>query len=574
MPNTEIKTFLTYKHLFSHIEKGGLLIPTSYLKDANNVNSLIDDLIKEFDNSEGVSYSSFLNAITQTYNATETEKFGLNEITRAGLVKNKPNSGIVFHRDNLLYIIIKLIKKKSGDSNITGTGNNNNARDYYKALLLASELIPNSSLEKDIFIKDYPYYYIPETTGHIYEIRLQRYWYIYNELFKKTKQKKNHIQSGIQAIEKKSGISLKDYFRVVSLIYFWFLKIPDLKKVNSNKDLKKMGFDCKSRDTFYIRKNNFGNDHELLKLVNHLAIDLKQFRKEFKTDKNRKSTIKGFYENFQTLFDYPIFKIDKDNHCIIDLKFLLDGLCSGFMWHINKFSKSGLQLFKGQYGDLLEFYFIELLKKIFGSKNVEKPTTDGNPDAILETANYKIILEFTTEYYLFTSIYNEKISELKDDLHRLLFNSGEKDPKARGKKEKGKFLNLNQYIEKNDDENKTVIPVLVTENYLGDVDLLDRFDNFISNNINKKGLKNLQKYKPIILNLDDFEWFWQIANTTDTVDQFAECIKKWESNTSNKGKYHFNFSFFCSNDSTKTKVNSEFKNFFNFQKYMKNLKID
>ena len=54
---------------------------------------------------------------------------------------------------------------------------------------------------------------------------------------------------------------------------------------------------------------------------------------------------------------------------------------------------------------------------------------------------------------------------------------------------------------------KVIIPILVTENYVGDYDLLDRFNNFLSDNIASKKLNNLKRNKPLIINLDDLENF-------------------------------------------------------------------
>jgi len=572
MTDTKIMTFISYKNLFSHIERSGILVPIGSLKNDADLESLIDNIIKNFDNHEAVSYSSFLNAIVQTHDAEETEKMGLGEIKKAQLVKNPPDSGIIFHRDNLLFIIAKLFSKERGDQKITGQKTFKNAQDYYKALLLTSQLIHDSCLEKDHFIRAYPYYYIPQTAANIYEIRLQRYWYIYSNLLAKIEvSKKTHLQKGIQEIETKANLSLKDYFNVVTMIFYWFLKIPNFKKASNDESFKQLGFEPKNLGTFYIRKNNFGEDHDLLKLISYLALDLDGFKMKLANNHGRKYQIQGFYKDFQTIFDHPIFKINDEDFCIIDLKFLFEGLCSGFMWHIKSFSGSNMQSIKEQYGYLLELYFVELLKKIFGETHVHKPIEDGSPDIVLETEKYVIILEFTTEYYLFASLYAEQTDSLKDDLHRLLFNQGKQDPKARDKDETGKFFKLNGYLEKYKDSKKTILPILVTENYLGDFDLLNRFDGLMAAGIETNQLEHLKKHKPTILNLDDFEFFWQIADSANPIDQFGDSIKKWEESTAYKGKDHFLFLSFLSGNNKAVKVNSEFSKFFNFKSFMEGL---
>ncbi|MCF7812453.1 hypothetical protein K9M59_02560 [Candidatus Gracilibacteria bacterium] len=570
MTQTKVKTYLSYKNLFSEVLKNGIVLPLSYLEDDSNIKSLIEDIIKEFDNYESISYSSFLNAIVQTNHAEKSEEIGLDEIGKINLVKNPPNSGIIFHRDNLLFLIAELIKKNEGKEKITGQKSFENAREYCKSLLLASQLIPDSSLEKDHFIKTYPYYYIPKTAANIYELRLQRYWYIYNELLEKTEDdKKKHIKSGLQLLEEKTGLSLQEYFHAIATLYYWYLKMPLLKEKYADEQLQKLGFDFKNIDTFYIRKQNFGDDHDLLKLINHLSVDLAGFKEKIK--EGRRDGIEGFYKNFQTFFDYPVFKIDDNNFCIIDFKFLFDGLCAGFLWHLNALITTNLQSIREQYGYLLESYFIELLRKIFGNENVQKPEENGSPDAVLETDEYVIIIEFTTEYYRFSSLYNDGTEFLKDDLHRLLFNKGIKDEKSRGKKESGKFFKLNSYVENYKKNGKKNIPVLVTENYLGDFDLLNRFDSCLNQEIKAGNLENLKIYKPVILNIDDFELFWQVADRKKSINQLGQYIEDWEENIENKGHYHFNFSFFVSGKSKDLEVNEEFPTFFSFQSFIENL---
>ncbi|MDO9579099.1 MAG: hypothetical protein Q7J06_00810 [Bacteroidales bacterium] len=88
MPNTKIMTFLIYEDLFSYIEKGSLLIPNSYLKNDKNIDNLMSSIIENFDSIEGISYSSFLNAIAQTHKAEETQEIGWNEVKHCKLVNS------------------------------------------------------------------------------------------------------------------------------------------------------------------------------------------------------------------------------------------------------------------------------------------------------------------------------------------------------------------------------------------------------------------------------------------------------------------------------------------------------
>jgi len=578
MPNTKIMTFISYENLFSHIEKDGLLIPSSYLKNDKNIDSLVNYFTENFDSVEGISYSSFLNAIVQTHKAEETQKTGWNEIKHCKLVNNDNNAGIVFHRDNLLYMIAQLIKKeKLGDVKITGQKTLKSAADYYKSLLLISSKgafnPPKSQSEqsvlRDYFLRAYPYYYSLKLL-RLYLSKDSRDIGIYNDLMGKFNNGKiDKVKEGVELIAKEFNLSLKDYFHVLAGIFTWFLIAPNAKRKNpENEDLKKIGFEPKNIESYYIKKQNFGEDSDLFKLVKQLSHSLNDFKQ--KLQRTRKDSIEGFYKDFQTFFDFPVFKIDDDNYCIIDLKFLFEGLCAGFMWRINEISSQNLQGIKEEYGYLLEEYFVELLKKIFGEKQITRPMENGKPDAILETDSHILVFEFTVEYYRFASLYGENMETFQQDTYRLLFNEGKHDLNSRGKKDKGKFHKLNNYLAEHKNSQKTVIPILVTENYFGDYEMLDRFNSQLRENIVSKNLDNLKQNKPLIINLDDLEIFWRISNSKKAADQFIAFVENWRK-LQDKGPYHFNFSYFVSEAHKQDEVENNSKEFFNWKQFTEKL---
>lgn len=579
MPNTKIMTFISYKDFFSHIEKDGLLIPVSYLKNDINIDSLVNHFIENFDSVEGISYSSFLNAIVQTHKAEEAQKIGWNELKHCGLVNTNNNVGIVFHRDNLLYIIAQLIRKeKLGDVKITGRKILSNTANYYKSLLLISSKVafnpPESQSEqnvlRDYFLRAYPYYYLPDIVETIFKMRFQRYWYIYNDLIGKLDNGYvGKVKGGIELIAREFNLSLKDYFHVLTEIFIWFLLVPNAKrKKPENSDLKKIGFEPSNIGSYYIRKQNFGENSNLFKFIKQLSHSLNDFKQ--KIQKDRRDSIKGFYKDFQTFFDFPVFNIDDDNYCIIDLKFLFEGLCAGFIWRINEISPQSIQGIREQYGYLLEEYFVELLKKIFRGQKITRPSGNGSPDAILETDSHILIFEFTVEYYRFASLYDENMESFQRDVYRLLFNEGKHDLNSRGKKDKGKFHKLNNYLEKYKNSQKVVVPILVTENYVGDYEILDRFNNQLSENIDSKSLNNVKQNKPLVINLDDLEIFWRISDSEKAVDQFIEFVENW-SKLQDKGPYHFNFSYFVSETHKKDAVKNSSKEFFNWKQFAKKI---
>ena len=245
---TSIK-HLTYEKLFGDIQKGNLIIPISCLNEIETIDYLISDIIKNFDSAEAVSYSSFLNAIIQTLDIDESLKLGLEEIKNIKLTNKSFNVGVLFFRDNLLYFISQIIiKDGSGNLSVTGPENAHNSRDYYKSLLLISSKLNRSLINeketvlKDCIIREYPYYYFPETSLNIYTRRIQRYSYTYNHILKNLDaQSKSNICNGIKILEEKTQISLDDYILILKKILNWF-DIPLSKEHSNRKELESLGF--------------------------------------------------------------------------------------------------------------------------------------------------------------------------------------------------------------------------------------------------------------------------------------------------------------------------------------------
>ena len=151
------------------------------------------------------------------------------------------------------------------------------------------------------------------------------------------------------------------------------------------------------------------------------------------------------------------------------------------------------------------------------------------------------------------------------DLHRLLFNKGVNDPNGRNKKDKGKFLKLNEYLNTMGKQEKTIIPILVTENYLGDYDLLNQFDNFLDNNVQKDRLTSVEEHKPLILCLDDLEILWALSSEDKAVQDLGKHLQTWEK--SDKGKFLYNFSYFLSSQSDTIIKNESYMSFFDYSKF-------
>lgn len=514
-----------------------------FLLDEADVDCLIDYKIKDFDPEESIRYSSFLNMVCQT---TPIDKLLQLQICGIGRLFEKKNMiqlylnpKIIYHRDNLLHYVCRIISKKIiGRNEITGkdVSSNPNISKYGEVLLLINNkinfLYRNQKFEREI-IKSFPFY-TPEMLFLFYKHRIIRYSHIYGDILPRITQN-DVLMNGIKLVEEKYSIEFKDYIDTIKSLFIWFF---GAKAVGLNSQQ----FDMRNIKTFYIDGNIF-KDTKIIQTVEALSKDINGFYEEFSSKRKDEIDNDVFYY-FQRIFDYPIFKSGNE-FCIIDLKFLIEGICSGLIWKIDSIlrgnNKPGysIQKIKEQYGYLLEEYFVFIMGKIFPKAQLTNKQ-NGKPDAVLEIdakgESYIILFEFTTKFYRISSFYNKSSKNFRDDLDRVLFSKGRND--------KGKFINLNKYMTDYQKQNKIIIPILVTESWLGDYDLLNRIDKFLDKKIQEHNLNSLSIAKPLILSLDDLETFWAISTEGNEGKEFIDLLKMWEK--VQKGKYLYNFASFAS----------------------------
>jgi len=569
-------THLVYEDVFRSIDKRGLTLPSSCLDNERIIDELVDEFVGVLDTVEVVSYSSFLNMIVQTYEPDESASLGREELAAVGISRTTPGNKVFFHRDSLLHMITRAIARSEAGNvrtiPITGGHDRRGAMRYYKALLLISSKLNRASrggrqVLLKYFIRDYPFSYLPETTHTIYTERLQRYWHIYGYLLKEMGAGKMvTISKALKELERDSGLSLREHFSILTGLMNWFLTVPVLNR-ETDQDTIQGGFDCRNIRSFYIRNENFGDESSLIQLIGKMAADLPEMKERLTRD--RRDPVQGFYSSFQTIFDRPIFKVEEGGFCIIDLDFLLKGICSGLLWRIKDAGGSGLQALKGEYGDLLEKYFDFLVQQIFSGSELSKTPRTG-ADYVVESETHVIVLEFTTEYYRFSSLYGQSDASFLQDIHRLLFNKGKDDPYSRGKSDEGKLLKLNKYVIETAAKGKPVIPVLVTKNYIGDYDLLNQFDAILDSKIGELGLTCLKTFKPLILCLDDLETCWAVSPEDEGARAFIAVVQAWQ--TADKGRHLFNFSYFISNREDVYVVNQKYADLFNYRRFLDDLK--
>ncbi|HEV7702199.1 MAG TPA: hypothetical protein VGO63_02020 [Candidatus Paceibacterota bacterium] len=540
MTGPKIVTHLKYSELSNTFEKAGTLFPISSLKTVEDFESQIKYLLQEMNPIELIQFSSFLNMICQTRDPDMTMVRGVSLLEESGVIPKGTgfSKKIVFHRDNLLNLIGQILTKKTeGIEQLTGPGNLSNQKKYSEAILLNNDMfsleVGNSPLFsraiflRDHFIKEWPHYYLPEIARLIYGHRITRYRYCYETLLPKLGEiDKKTMENGINSFEQKTGVSLLAYMKVLNSLYLWFFETPlNYEKTPPLPGQPKLGFDFMNINSFYINTNLFKEDPSFIKTVDILSRDIGTLKLASEEESKRsRDPITGYNKNVRIFFDNPILKISDGYYCVIDLKFLIENVCGGLLWRVK--SEGNLQDFKSAYGRLMEEYFKFLINNIFKEAKIIFGNTQG-ADAIVEYEDKIFIIEFTTEYYRMSALYNPSPEEFIDDAYRILFNTGKEDPKARDKKDKGKLIKLNEYIEQNKKKGKTIIPVLVTENLLGNPDLFNQFGSFYNKEVYKKKLTHIQENQPLFICLDDLETFWSLFDPKDAVEGFAGFVKDW-----------------------------------------------
>ncbi|OHA85802.1 MAG: hypothetical protein A2591_00450 [Candidatus Yonathbacteria bacterium RIFOXYD1_FULL_52_36] len=535
---TRIVTYLAYSELLDSFERGGIVIPVNTLKTVEDFEAQIEYLLHEMNPIELIQFSSFLNMICQTRDTDSTMVRGVSLLEESGVIaKGRGFSNkIVFHRENLLNLIGQILSKKwQGNQQLTGPEHGANHKKYSEAILLNNELLNteiNADSAKGIFLRDHfirewPHYYLPEIARLIYSHRIVRYRYCYETLLATLDAtNKSEMEAGLSAFEQNAGVSLSSYMKVLSGLYAWFFEVPLQNEENPPAaGHLRLGFDFQNINSFYIQASQFQQDPSFITTINLLSRDINALREASDQEAIRtRDPIMGYNKSVRIFFDNPIFKISDGLYCITDLKFIVENVCGGLLWRVK--SEGNPQNFKSAYGRLMEKYFQFLISNIFKGATIDFGEHAG-ADAVVEYKDKVFVIEFTTEYYRFSSLYNPTFDAFLDDAHRLLFNTGQDDPKARNKNDRGKLLKLNQYIEDNKGKRKRIIPVLVTENFLGNHSLFNEFSGFYDSGVAEKNLANIVDNPPLFLCLDDLETFWSLFDPSEAGDAFLGFNDYW-----------------------------------------------
>lgn len=543
------------------------------------IDEIINQPLKSLNKKEIIIICSFINMVYQTCSHGEMNRFST-QLLQSVQIPVKQGK-VPFHRGNLLHLITLAVQHHDStdkdkcwfEETDPGMRYQSDLKKVCQLLLLInSKMDVGSKTGKEFFLysqilRHYPVYDgNTESSFAFYWRWLKRYWYVYNHLLPcLPEDEKKYMQAAIKVFEEKVGLPLHENFDMLSKLFLWFngvkkfLHFPDGHTPDAVKDI--LHFRPDSITSFLIDENNF-KDSSLLQLVRNIAFNAEEM-KDY-VGGSLLSDVKKFFD--RTVFRY------KNYFSILDWKFFVERHCAGLFWVLwDKSPKKNNKMLgdmRSSYGNVMERYFVYLMKRIFG-ECVAKPKGDGNPDLVIETETHILIFEFTVKSYRIDSLYKENLDGLYADIDQFFEERDKKDPK---KKQEGKFRRLNEYVG-NADQTKKIIPILVTEKWMGSYELIQEMGYDLDKKIDALQPSKLQVQKPLMICLDEIEVFWSFASddSKEAVNMFVECIESWRTRQ-HKGSCWFNFGFHVVDSYEKNEThNNNHKDFYNFPILLKEI---
>ena len=545
------------------LEKNILVYITSKEIFGNNVYSAVNELILDLNNFD---YSSVLQSaakinyiLKDKYLLRKSEQalkiakqlFG-NDINIFGKIQKFWESGrVIFSRQQLLSLIkTNLVYnnnnsgKKSIEEDFNGFG-----KILFGISDFLEEEIDNDrkSIIGNVFKNIYLNY------DHRLMLLLQRYYYLYTEIFDKVKKRyPDECFYFNDEFKNAVGMDILPYLYLSYSILSHYIK-------NYDPELK----------SFYIDNNYFK------KLKDEIKNNIDIFFSELALNKESlKSTIKegdkDFFSSFSDFWSNPLIKIDNGVYFPIDFKFLTEKATIGIYWTIfdyikNKHNsnndsimKQDINKLRAFFGRCLEYYVYELFKKVYNRGLLQKiyyseydGENTGNVDLILDYGNTLFFFEITSSNIKFNTVLSANYDKIFNEIDLIFFGDGEN--------RKGKILQLDKAIN-NFKENKLkinsispkkierIFPVLILQTGLPQAPGL--YEEY-KDRIFKKGFlkDNIDDFT--IIDIEELECSLDLVHSENL--NLADLFKKYK-----KSEYS----------------NQSLKNFLYYNKYLEKLKTN
>ena len=424
------------------LEKNILVYITGKEIFGSNVYSTVDELIYDLNNFDYLTIlqsAAKINYILKNEYLTRKSKKQLGiakqlfgkDVNIIGKIQKFWKSGrVIFSRQQLLSLIkINLIYnnnnsgKKFIEEDFSGFG-----KILFGISDFLEENIQNDrkSIIGNIFKNIYLNY------DHRLMLLLQRYYYLYSEIFDKVKEKlPDECFDFNKEFRNAVGMNIMHYLYLCYSILSHYIK-------NSDPELK----------GFYIDNNYFKKLKDEIKNNIDIFFSTLVLNKESLKLKTRKVD-KSLFSSFSDFWENPLIKIESGVYFPIDFKFLTEKATIGIYWTIfnylinknngnaDSILKQDINKLRAFYGRCLEYYVYELFKKVYSRGLLQKiyyseynGDHTGNVDLILDYGNTLFFFEITSSNIKFNTALSANYEKIFNEIN-LIFFGGDKDRKAK-----------------------------------------------------------------------------------------------------------------------------------------------
>lgn len=428
----DVLTYSTFKELFPNEHNSKALIKKEYGKFW--LNDIIETLAK-------INYIVFF---TQ-HQKTSKEDFGialhfLKETAVFNFLENKETRKIITRQQMLANMRLAFLYASAAQTKKLVRGNEKafgkliyRVTDYLEnRIRFKDEKNPTKKERQQLYLSLARNLFFNEPSN--FALALSRYWYIFNKVAYRGKNKKTKIKKLFKSATK------VDYNHLLAVGFaIWGFYCES----NKNKRLSKP-------EEFLFTENYFKSTkkkvrQKLSKALEVVTGDYEYYKKEF-----IKIKISGEHFYFNPFWKKPILKNSRGAYSVLDINFLEERLTEGAYWMIfdhllaKKANKGTLSRFGGQWGYIFEDYVNDLVISTFPQKplrvlfEVDGDNT-GGVDLIIIYPDTLFLIEVTTKKVRYDHWISGDYSKIEKSFYRIFIKDGNS---------KGRVVKLYEAIQK------------------------------------------------------------------------------------------------------------------------------
>lgn len=521
---TELYTYLEYQQIFAW---PNFFIPNKKLLKRERVTDKIINLFECYNLDELLILISYVNSVCYSEDTEKIIATQKNDLEKYWITKFY-NKSILYNQAslvNLLQIILSNNFLFINKRNIFWTKYFSKHIKLLQWFLLSNNLNALNWEKEGIakhIIREYSPSYQKELFVNITNNRIDRY----KHLLSTSCENKDFQEAFNKFVESIWISNMNSYITAIESFLAWFTY-----KFNEFP----YWFQKENLNSFLVRKINFENS-DIIKILKYLSFntDNHELKEILYSEDYEKSTIR-FLQRF------PIYETKTGDYCILDLWFLLDKICFWLFHIIDTFYPDEKIRVSSLWWKEVENIFNKTITNLINWIAIAGKQWGSHPDAYIEYEESIFIFEFTTEYYYSSSLYiNDNNNAVLGDLRLLLFN---KKWDSKHKNSPWKAYNLSNYNKiYNPNKEFRAVPILVTERYIWDIELLQLIPKF--KNIEKEFNESSTEFKSkdiIIICLDDLEFADSIWCKDNNL---LNAILEWSEIKNERRLYQFRFRYY------------------------------